>query len=240
MDKMRCDEVIRELAVPTDDRDRTALAEHLAGCPSCAAWSRRAAMLDRLWDATRPAEPSPEAWDAVWANINRSLESPAAGRELAATAPASSHPATPVKVFAHPGNVPTQPANRPRMRRFVAIGLMVGLAQAAAILIAVGLAWHDRPETPTPQNLQIAQNPTPTAPHLPRAIRVSEPVIVADFDIEEGHSQVIMIRVDGSAPGLVDVTAPETPYGGIVNKTPGYVEMFNAVESFAKTVVASQ
>ena len=31
---MHCDEVIRELAVPTDDRDSAALAEHLANCPS--------------------------------------------------------------------------------------------------------------------------------------------------------------------------------------------------------------
>ena len=74
---MRCDEVIRELAVPTDDRDGTALAEHLAGCPSCVAWARRAALLDRLWEATRPPEPSPEAWDSVWANINQALQSPA-------------------------------------------------------------------------------------------------------------------------------------------------------------------
>ena len=55
---MRCDEVIRELAVPTDDRDSAALAEHLANCPSCAVWAKRDAEFDRLWDATRPAEPS--------------------------------------------------------------------------------------------------------------------------------------------------------------------------------------
>ena len=70
---MRCDEVVRELAAPTVDRDRAAMAEHLAACPACAGWARRAEQLDRLWDATRPAEPSPEAWDAVWANIVQAL-----------------------------------------------------------------------------------------------------------------------------------------------------------------------
>ena len=32
---MHCHAVIRELAVPTDDRDSTALAEHLATCAVC-------------------------------------------------------------------------------------------------------------------------------------------------------------------------------------------------------------
>ena len=56
---MRCDEVIRELAVPTDDRDSAALAEHLASCPSCAGWAKRDAQFDRLWEATRPTNPRP-------------------------------------------------------------------------------------------------------------------------------------------------------------------------------------
>ena len=37
---MQCDKVIRELAVPTDDRDPASLAEHLAECPSCAVMGR--------------------------------------------------------------------------------------------------------------------------------------------------------------------------------------------------------
>ena len=72
---MHCDEVIRELAVPTDDRDSAALAEHLASCPSCADWAKRDAQFDRLWDATRPTEPSPQVWDTVWAHIASSLDS---------------------------------------------------------------------------------------------------------------------------------------------------------------------
>ena len=55
---MHCDKVIRELAVPTDDRDSAVLAEHLANCPSCAGWAKKDAQFDRLWDATRPVEPS--------------------------------------------------------------------------------------------------------------------------------------------------------------------------------------
>ena len=57
---MRCDEVVRELAAPTGNRDREAMAEHLAACSACAEWARRAGDLDRLWGATRPAEPTSE------------------------------------------------------------------------------------------------------------------------------------------------------------------------------------
>src|SRR5262245_23671864 len=77
---MRCDEVIRELAAPTGGQRSTALSEHLASCPGCALWARRAEQLDELWEATHPAEPSPEAWGSVWASISRSLTSIEAGR----------------------------------------------------------------------------------------------------------------------------------------------------------------
>ena len=71
---MQCDEVIKELATPTDHRDSTALAGHIAGCPACAGWANRAVQLDRLWEATRPPEPTPEVWDAVWARMATSLD----------------------------------------------------------------------------------------------------------------------------------------------------------------------
>ena len=66
---MRCEDVIRELAAPTDTRDAASLAEHLSRCPSCAAWAERAARLDHLWEVTQPAEPTPEVWDNVWAQV---------------------------------------------------------------------------------------------------------------------------------------------------------------------------
>src|SRR5437588_12667328 len=84
---MRCDEVIRELAAPTEDRDRTAVAEHLAGCKACADWARRAAQLDQLWEATCPPEPAPQAWDSVWSNITRALDSSVTAEIAARTTP---------------------------------------------------------------------------------------------------------------------------------------------------------
>jgi hypothetical protein len=231
---MRCDEVIRELAVPTDDRDRTVLDAHLADCPSCVAWARRATLLDQLWEATRPCEPAPEAWDSVWANITQSLQSATAEREFAATAPSSLRLGASPKIITHSVPAPTQPSNRAHARRFAAIVLM-GLAQAAAILVALGLAWRVERPSQTPRNPQIAQNNTPSPPRVPSVIRVSQPVMF-EVDIEEGH--LMKFCVDGPAPRVEDVT-PQMAFG-IRDGTPGDMMMFNVVESFARTMVASQ
>lgn len=105
----------------------------------------RTETLDRLWAATRPAPPTPEQMDALWAGAARELDR----IEAAGTAPLV---------------LPT------RRRRAVA---WVALAQAAVILIAVGFALTDRGSTaprrpeavPTPGPALVAahQPPEPTA-----------------------------------------------------------------------------
>src|SRR5271165_3278380 len=74
---MRCDEVIRQMSAAGDVRDEPALAQHLAECEHCALWAERSARLDQLWDATRPADPAPEAWDRVWSSVEARLDQPA-------------------------------------------------------------------------------------------------------------------------------------------------------------------
>jgi hypothetical protein len=226
---MRCDEVIRELAAPTDDRDATALAEHLAGCLSCSGWARQAARLDQLWDATRPSEPSPEAWDSVWANIAQSLPSPTAKGESPGATFRPSRNGTAPKILTHPA--PTHAANPPRIWRIGAVAL-VGLAQAAAILVAIGLAWRGPSSGPMPRNPELVQDNTPAIPHSPSAIRVSSPVRV-EADIEEGR--LLVILADGPAAQVMDKTPPEMAYG-----VDAMYVMFNVVESIANPVVASR
>jgi hypothetical protein len=68
---MRCEEVTRELAVPTGGPDPSELTEHLALCSSCSDWDERSRQFDRLWDATRPAVPSAEVWRSVWEHASR-------------------------------------------------------------------------------------------------------------------------------------------------------------------------
>jgi hypothetical protein len=255
MVQMRCDEVIRELAAPTDDRESAALAAHLGGCPSCSEWARQAARLDRLWDATRPPDPSPEAWASVWANVARSLPSAAADDEAQAVRARPSRNGTASKIVAHPAP-PTPAANPPRTWRMGAIALMV-LAQAAAILVALGLAWRGPSSGPPSRNVEVANHLTPALPSAPAPIRVNSPVRV-EAEIEEGG--LVVIVSDGPAPQVVDRTRPEMAFSveamyvmagiaravGIdvrVEMTYGvdamYV-MFNVVESIASPRIASR
>jgi hypothetical protein len=130
---MRCHEVVRELAVPTGDLDASGLAEHLARCPRCASWAEDAARLDRLWEATRPAEPDGGSWEMTWAGVSRALDRDSAPDHA------------PLRLD------PPRPWRRSTLVAF-------GLAQAAAILIAVGfLTSHD--EAPAPAELVNVEIP---------------------------------------------------------------------------------
>ncbi len=180
---MRCEDVRRELATPTDTGDAASLAEHLSRCSSCTAWAERAARLDRLWQVTRPAEPSSDVWDSLWSGVLSSLDVPV------------------IKEVVSPGEVAlrngfanasvsrseSKPSDRARAasgrRRLAAVGLL-GLAQAAAVLLVVGLAWRVFiPARPAQNRIAMA---------LP------------NVDIEEGH--LVVIVADPQNLGVVDLT----------------------------------
>jgi hypothetical protein len=235
---MRCDEVVRELAAPTADRDRAAMAGHLAGCSACAEWARRAEGLDRLWEATRPAEPSPEAWDAVWANIAQALPRPASARpeDPPATGVAPSRNGSGPKFLVHagpepaPASVPTGPRTRGRAFQLAAVAL-VGLAQAAAILVALGLAWRTQPH-PVGTRKPPVIVPDRTLPAVPVAIR-SEKEVKVKAEIEGGS--MVVIYVDEKVGRVVDRTPPEMNVGVDTG-----MEMTNIMESIATPQVAAR
>jgi len=106
---MRCEDLIRELASPRGDLSPAQIDGHLASCPACAEWSRRAARFDRIWEATRPSEPTTDAMDALWARASVALD-------------------------ARPVPATLRFEGQPRRRTWVRSAFM--LAQAAAILAA--------------------------------------------------------------------------------------------------------
>jgi hypothetical protein len=236
---MRCDEVVRELSAPTAGRDRAAIAEHLAGCSACAGWARHVEGLDRLWDATRPAEPAPEAWDAVWANIAQALPCPVAVHHDRADSPAldvsPSRNGTGPKVLVHPATAPAPAPDGPRPHgrswRLTAVAL-VGLAQAAAILVALGLAWRTPERTDGPPETGspiVASNPSPAGP---APIRTKAPVKV-DLDVPAGYLAVIC--VEETKARMVDATSPEMN----TSSDPGLV-VLNSIESITTPQVAAR
>lgn len=70
----RCDDVTRFPAAPGAETDLADLAEHLATCSPCASRAEHDAPLMRAWDATRPAEPTDAAWDALWTRLGDRLD----------------------------------------------------------------------------------------------------------------------------------------------------------------------
>jgi len=209
---MRCDEVTRELAAPSDSRDGRALAEHLAHCQKCADWADRAAKFDRLWEVTRPADPGSDAWGSVWTSVNAALDSAGAMKARRPWLGRAS------------GQVFDDPANRrSREGRFwwgLAVVGTIALAQAAAILLAIGFAWHP-PEGPSG---------VPDVNPGAGLVQGTVPNLEAVVDVEDG--QVPYISSDGPTITVRDVAAPELPNG----EDPWYV-FFGRIES-AGTVVA--
>jgi hypothetical protein len=220
---MQCNEVIRELAVPSDDQDPAALAEHLAGCAACADWVKRAAQFDRLWKATRPPDPTPQAWEAVWARIALSLDS--------STPIHIEHPVSPVASRngltpdVAPSAAQPSPSSRPRPWSFAAVASF-GLVQAAAVLLAVGLVWQFFPLS---QNTQIARRSGPTL-----SATISSTVDAASLSIEIEEGNLVVIRSEGQKPEVLVLTSESSPFG-----IDDWLLMFNAVESMAPNPVVA-
>ena len=225
---MHCDEVIRELAVPTDDRDSAAVADHLANCPSCAGWVKRDAQFDRLWNATRPLEPSPQVWDTVWAHIASTLDSSMPAEFEAIALPAATVNGSLSHVERPLGLTPTSP--RSRRSNWAAIGL-IGLSQAAAVLLAVGWAWQGFHKSQKAQVAVAIHSPAPSPPDSSKAANVTGLQSVPVVEIETG--QQVVIRMEDSAANVVDLT----PDGMSFSVDDWYL-VFNAVEAIANPVVA--
>jgi hypothetical protein len=143
---MNCHEVMRELAAPTDDSDSTALAVHLAKCQMCSEWAKKAEQFDRIWDLTRPQEPVTAVWDALWTEITGMLDAPASSASKRSRAASQEAQTQPVHLPISMPGLHARSSTGRRRWRLIAVGLL-GLAQAAAVLLAVTLA--------PPQNLEI-------------------------------------------------------------------------------------
>lgn len=247
---MRCEDVIRELAVPGQGQDAAALAEHLRHCPMCAAWSARMASFDQLWARTRPADPSPEQWDAVWNRISRSLDAaPAHSREMAESTLPHQTPHSPIRLAPGTALETFQPGLQPiEVQRGLAPAyadpvanwfwsksprqrFLVGTA-AAVGLIAFGLAlFSPAPRTRVQAPPTYAQVDLHGGPVDPSEI----PTVIGSVDIEEGELVVIRSTTPQPNQAVSEYEIVRTePDAGIDS----WYVMFNAVESMANPVVA--
>jgi hypothetical protein len=223
---MRCNDVIRELAAPSVDCDASALAEHLAVCPACTAWANRGAALDRLWDATRPLDPPAHAWEAVWANIVDSLDSPASTHAPQRVAAGAARNGASSRVALKSPAVERVPSPGPRSWSVKATAWLF-LAQAAAVLLGVGLAWHSFHPTRSVQSAEIEEG---------YVVRISltqdgASGTLPSVEIEEGH--VVLIQAEDPKPEALVISSEPALWG-----VDDWYIMFNAVESMANPVLA--
>jgi hypothetical protein len=103
---------------------------------------------------------------------------------------------------------------------------LVGLAQAAAILVALGLAWRPDPHRgPRPDGgIGLVRHPAP--------IRVATPLKV---DAEIPTSSWIMIVAEGPAAQVLDRTPREMNTGSDLG-----LVIFNVIEEIATPQVAAR
>jgi hypothetical protein len=190
---VRCADVTRELAAPTGGIDASALSRHLASCPQCAAWSARAERFDQAWEATRPEEPV-GGFDALWARIRDALDAPR----------------------------PTLSISDPRTRRRRWVFAAVGLAQAAAVLLAVFVVVHRTDRDPKGAGGTFAQQLQALG-----AVTVSR----VDVDVvDEGRTPIIRVA---------DHRVKKVEYLELMETEPTItvafdIEMLNAMESMAQ------
>jgi hypothetical protein len=120
--------------------------------------------------------------------------------------------------------------------RLVSAVALVGLAQAAAILVALGLAWQSHPPRPGPGRNggpDIAGKPAPAAP-VP--VRVAT-VVRFEAEIPEASLKptIMKLQVEGTTARMVAVASPETNTGSDTGMV-----MFNLMESASTPQVAAQ
>lgn len=162
---MRCDDVTRELAAPTGEVDAGAIAQHVASCPSCASYAEASARLDRVWAATRPADPTPAQWERLWSAVE----------EGAPIAPAT------LRLAPLAGGAPASW----RRGRAPAIAAAF-VAQAAAVaLLTWALFRPDHRATPTPSAGLQTVSALATAPGAPSQ--------TVEFELEEGQTLFLVL-----------------------------------------------
>lgn len=156
--------------------------------------------LDLAWAATRPAEPSPELLDALWAHASAELDRIEAARG---------------------GDVIPLDERRPARRRRGLVAL--ALAQAAAVLVAAGLAWHHRAAPPRAVDLAEAPaaKPVPSSPVAP------PPEIDAWSVVDVPDDTFVVYRIEDTGHRVEEHAQNPLPAGATMH------DVVNAMESAA-------
>ena len=170
--------------------------------------------LDRLWLATRPSAPSAALLDTLWASAARDLDRIEASRSAGVARR---------ETLTFPN----------RRRRLIWTG--IALAQAAVILIGVGIALTRRGNPEPAPGPVVMEHPPATVEVAPVASAETSPrqsvtglAVLLTVGVES--HETLMIRYDDDGPEIKRVTNPVIS-STLPEGTPH--DVFNALESMA-------
>ena len=172
--------------------------------------------LDRVWAATRPPEPSPAMLDTLWAHASAELDRIEATRTI------------PV--------IPFDPTRAHRRRRFIA---SVAVAQAAAILLAVGLAWNYRTGHPgRPALVAVTEDARSSAVAVPVVANQPKQPVAAAVSSTSTTTAMVVVEVDKTLVVRINdddhkvEQVDQTPMLSTMADNTAH-DFFNAMESLA-------
>jgi hypothetical protein len=174
------------------------LARHVASCPQCTRQAEAAQRFERIWEASRPAEPGPDAWKRIWAEVTR----------------------------ANGPIVLAMPPQRQRRRWLIPVLGLTIMAQAAAVLVAVGLLFTRSGFGTGPNRVVSGHTPVHTQ-------------AVVEFNLDTG--QTLILKLEGGdrivcSPQFIatDDLMPFDPEGALIDSSPFDVVVLNNFEGMAQ------
>jgi hypothetical protein len=179
-------------------------------------------------------------WDRVWTQVACAVDESTPAEQKAFTLHLSSLNRSAAKTEESPA--PKGRSSGFRAGRLMAIGSL-GIAQAAAIVLAVWLSWQPAAKSPDPQ---VADTNV-----VPSFVTTDSNGTVSTDGVEIEEGRLIVIRIEGPAARVVDLTPERTPPRRPTFATrrvglpelPGVDPMylaFNEVEGIANLVVAME
>lgn len=232
-----CDEVERELAVPTGALEASALQRHLDECARCAREAEQLRRLDAAWQATRPEVPGSAAWASLWTHVS-----------------AEASPSRVVSRRWHGAPGALAISGSSRRQRWGTVWAVAAVAQAAAVLLGAYLLLGRSPSgsAPTPAmrpTVEVEPGAIAQVSPAPASSEVNRPqagvgetgeamVTQVEYELEEG--QTLFLVLDERADRVVvkprfvstaDLVAfdPESP-DPIASSVQMDMELLNALE----------
>lgn len=170
--------------------------------------------LDRVWEATRPPEPSAASWERLWAGVTAAIHQ-------------------------GPSTIPMRPASRVSRLPWAWIAL-ASVAQAAAVLIAGMIFLQTRGTAPVSAGPAVAAVVPPAAPVALLDFNLDEgQTLVVRVGERSDHLLIEPKTVDTASLMVADLEdSPTDPYADAIAFSMDILNVMEAIDDSASVVDA--